>query len=403
MKNILFVSYDGLTDQLGQSQILPYIISLTAQGYSFSIISFEKEDALYSKSEIQEIADANNISWYPLSYTKRPPVISTIFDIYRMFRLAEKVVIDASIDTIHARSYISALAGLKLKNKLGTKFIFDMRGFWADERVDGKLWNLSNPLFGWIYRYFKRKEVDFLIIADYTISLTNAGAKEMLNWRSSERFSPVSVIPCSVDTDLFSPDKIDQTTLDEYRGRTGIDKSHKVLTYLGSIGTWYMLDEMLDFYGELKTRDSSWKFLFLTREKDLVLSAIKTKNLDKNDFFIFQAQRTEVPKYLSLTDWGIFFIRPDYSKISSSPAKQGEMMSMGIPIVTNSGVGDVAEIVEGNNAGVVVDVSLINEGVEKMVQMNYEKSLIRKSAIHLFDLKTAVASYANVYEQTLRK
>ena len=403
MKNILFVSYDGLTDQLGQSQILPYIISLTSQGYSFSIISFEKEDALYSQSEIQEIAAANNISWYPLSYTKSPPVISTIFDVYRMLRLAEKVVIDASIDTIHARSYISALAGLKLKNKLGTKFIFDMRGFWADERVDGKLWNLSNPLFDWVYRYFKRKEVDFLINADYTISLTNAGAKEMLNWRSSERFSPVSIIPCSVDTDLFSPDKIDQTTLDEYRVRTGIDKPHKVLTYLGSIGTWYMLDEMLDFYSELKSRDSSWKFLFLTREKELVLSAIKTKNLDKNDFFIFQAQRTEVPKYLSLTDWGIFFIRPDYSKISSSPTKQGELMSMGIPIVTNSGVGDVAEIVEGNNAGVIVDVSLMNEGVEKMVQMNYEKSLIRKSAIQLFDLKTAVASYANVYEQTLRK
>jgi len=43
-KNILYLTYDGLTDQLGQSQILPYIIGLTKIGYHFSIISAEKDE-----------------------------------------------------------------------------------------------------------------------------------------------------------------------------------------------------------------------------------------------------------------------------------------------------------------------------------------------------------------------
>ena len=41
-KNILYLSYDGMTDPLGQSQVLPYLIGLTKEGFTFHIISFEK-------------------------------------------------------------------------------------------------------------------------------------------------------------------------------------------------------------------------------------------------------------------------------------------------------------------------------------------------------------------------
>ena len=50
-----------------------------------------------------------------------------------------------------------------------------MRGFWADERVDGKLWSLNNIFYKKIYRYFKKKEKEFLQFSDYTISLTKTG------------------------------------------------------------------------------------------------------------------------------------------------------------------------------------------------------------------------------------
>ena len=41
-KNILYISYDGITDPLGQSQILPYISELSRKGLKFHLISFEK-------------------------------------------------------------------------------------------------------------------------------------------------------------------------------------------------------------------------------------------------------------------------------------------------------------------------------------------------------------------------
>ena len=54
-----------------------------------------------------------------------------------------------------------------------------MRGFYADERVDGKLWNKNKFPFNKIYNYFKKKETAFLQHADYTISLTENGKKKL--------------------------------------------------------------------------------------------------------------------------------------------------------------------------------------------------------------------------------
>ncbi len=34
---------------------------------------------------------------------------------------------------------MGAEVGLSLKEKFGVKFLFDMRGFWADEKADGRM------------------------------------------------------------------------------------------------------------------------------------------------------------------------------------------------------------------------------------------------------------------------
>ena len=41
---VLYFSPDGILDDLGQSQILPYIYGLNDRGYKFIILSFERFD-----------------------------------------------------------------------------------------------------------------------------------------------------------------------------------------------------------------------------------------------------------------------------------------------------------------------------------------------------------------------
>jgi hypothetical protein len=57
-------------------------------------------------------------------------------------------------DFVHARGYVPAF----LAQRLGVPFLFDMRGFWPDERADGGLW--SRGSFG--YRLWKRIETSLL-------------------------------------------------------------------------------------------------------------------------------------------------------------------------------------------------------------------------------------------------
>ena len=46
----LFISFDGLTDPLGQSQILPYLIGIS-RDYAITIISCEKKERYLKDSE----------------------------------------------------------------------------------------------------------------------------------------------------------------------------------------------------------------------------------------------------------------------------------------------------------------------------------------------------------------
>src|SRR5205085_6955879 len=125
--------------------------------------------------------EASSINWVPLTFTSKPPLLSKFYDALRMRRKAEALQKKYGFDMVHCRSYIAADVGLHLKNKFGIKFFFDMRGFWADEKKDGT-WNVDHPVFSRVYKYYKKREAQYLQHADYIISLTEAGRKEMMTW-----------------------------------------------------------------------------------------------------------------------------------------------------------------------------------------------------------------------------
>ena len=49
--NTLFLSYDGMTDSLGQSQVLPYLVGLSKHNYHITIISFEKDISSFTNNQ----------------------------------------------------------------------------------------------------------------------------------------------------------------------------------------------------------------------------------------------------------------------------------------------------------------------------------------------------------------
>jgi glycosyltransferase involved in cell wall biosynthesis len=404
-KKILFISYDGMTDPLGQSQVLPYIIGLSRQGYEFTILSCEKPERYEkNKSTISALLSAEGIEWETIPFTTKPPIIAKYIDIASLRRKAIKLQRKNQFDMVHCRSYIAADIGVMLKKKYGIKYFFDMRGFWVDERVDGGLWNMKNPLYKAAFEYYKYKEGEYINNADYIISLTEAGKYEIQQWKSYAN-NPIGVIPCSADFNLFSLTSL--TEKQKARKELGISDESLVLSYLGSIGTWYLLDEMLEFFGELKKTYTNAIFLFITPEKPAyIIQKAKQKFIKEEDLIIRFALRSEVPVLTKASDINISFIKPSYSKIASSPTKLGEVLAMGIPVICNSRVGDVKQIIEQTVSGITLEEfskESYKEAIEKIPDLLEKDAVrIREKAFLYYDLNKAIKDYTSYYQTLLR-
>lgn len=404
-KKVLYLTYDGISDPLGQSQILPYIAGLSKFGYQFTILSFEKKDR-YSRQQayLKGLMESSGIRWAPLPFTSKPPLLSKLYDAMRMRRKAASLHRQFNFDMVHCRSYIAADVGLYLKKRFGVKFFFDMRGFWADEKKDGGSWNTDKFLFKKVYGYYKNKEAAYLQNADAIISLTEAGKKEIMRWRAYNGQTAIQVIPCCADMNLFSI--TDENQKNEAKKKLGIVNNELVVSYLGSIGTWYMLDEMLLFFRQLKAKHPGAIFLFITHSQPgQILSCAAKYGLRKEDLIIKELARNEVPFYIKASDINISFIKPVFSKISSSPTKLGEVLSMGIPVICNSGIGDVKEIVEASGSGVVIDGFSEKDfdiAIEKIPYLTtLHPSAIRTAAAKVFDLDNGIELYKRAYQQIL--
>jgi glycosyltransferase involved in cell wall biosynthesis len=407
MTKVLFVSYDGITDPLGQSQVLPYVLELSYQGFSFTLLSCEKPDAYKkNKGTIEKILEGTNVKWVPISYTKKPPIISTLYDYWRLKRKAISLHHKKNFQLVHCRGYLVSLIGDWMKIRYKVKFLFDMRGFWADERIDGGIWDLNKVVYRKVFHFFKRKEKEFLENADHIVSLTHAGKKVMDSWDHINKSPlPITVIPCCADTTLFDRQKVKAESLQKAREKLGIKPDEIVLTYLGSIGTWYLLDEMLAFFSVYLEKFPTAKLLFITQDTSgEIYSKAHTAGIPTDRILIVSSERASVPIYVLLGDYSIFFIKPSFSKMSSSPTKQGELMALGIPVICNSGVGDTDMIVRKYDSGLIVEsFNTLNyqEVVEKIKQSSFDKNKIRNGAMDYFALEIAVSKYKNIYDSLL--
>jgi len=408
MKNILFISYDGMTDPLGQSQVIPYLIGLTRYDYQFTILSCEKPQRfnLY-KNEIENLLNLYPIKWEPIQYHKKPPVFSSIYDVYQLKKRAKQLHLKESFDMVHTRPGVPALIGLWMKKKLGVKFLNDIREFYADSRVDGGMWNDKRFFYKKIYHFFKQKENEAVKNSDGIVCLTHAAEKIIMEWPQYKKEIPLEVIPCSVDMNLFDPDKIEAEQKLNFKNELKINDEDIVISYLGSIGSWYLTDEMMQFFKMINDKIPNARFLFISpNEHQTILYAARKSGLPENKLTIKNAKRNEVPTLLSFSKYSVFFIKPCFSKQSSSPTKHGEIMAMGIPVITNAGVGDVANIVTESHSGLVLRE--LNEkefqvAADKVAEETiFDKSIIRNGAIKYYNLDRAIKKYAEIYQAILK-
>ena len=115
--SVLYISYDGMLEPLGKSQVLAYLKHLVADR-PIHLISFEKAGDWANVAERERIArdiSGAGIVWHPLHYHKVPSVLATAFDIMQCIIVGVWLCVRYKIKIIHARSYVSSIIALTLK------------------------------------------------------------------------------------------------------------------------------------------------------------------------------------------------------------------------------------------------------------------------------------------------
>jgi glycosyltransferase involved in cell wall biosynthesis len=280
---------------------------------------------------------------------------------------------------------------LALKRITGVKYLFDMRGFWADERVDGGMW----PRDGRMYRFAKKFERHFLLAADHVVSLTHAAVGEMQRFDYLQgRMPTFTVIPTCADLSRFTP------ILHE-RLREGF-----VLGYVGTAGTWYLFDETAACFVQLLRLRPDARFLIVNRgEHTFIRERLAAAGLEDEAVELIAANHTEVPQQMARMDAAAFFIKPVFSKQASAPTKLAEFLGCGIPCLSNAGVGDMADVLEGEKVGVALkafDTKSMKTALQRLLQLVANpdtRGRCVEAAHRHFSLDEGVARYRGIYEQ----
>ena len=392
---ILYISYDGMLEPLGQSQVLAYLKKL-AQRHRICLISFEKPGAWReeaTRERLRESVKKAGIAWYPLRYHKYPSAPATAYDILQGIFLAAWVVCRHHVSIVHARSYVASVVAIFLKKSFGLKFIFDMRGFWPDERMDAGLWAQSGSL----YKIAKWFELKFLLSADRVVSLTHAGVAEMRKFPYLQGHMPrFEVIPTCTDLELFCP-------RDEKAAET--DDGVFTLGWVGAVKGWYLFDEALLFFRDLREILPKARLRILNRENhSYILDRLSANDISPELVEIKAVEHGVVPEEMVRMDAGIFFIMPVFSKRASAPTKLGEFLGCGVPCLGNAGVGDMTQVLEGEKVGVVVRD--FDDGRERAINAllalcadpDVGQRCVAAARKH-FSLNDGVAAYDRIYRE----
>jgi glycosyltransferase involved in cell wall biosynthesis len=195
---------------------------------------------------------------------------------------------------------------------------------------------------------------------------------------------------------------------EKVRAELGLENRF-TLVYSGSLDGWYLTEDMADFFARVVQKESDAHLLWLTKgSRERVRQLMSARGIGENNFSVRAVSPKEVPSYLAAGDVGIAFIKRCFSKLASSPTKNGEYLACGLPIVINSGIGDSDELVNGSQAGIAIDDFGAQDfenawvGIQQLVSDPDIKAKARALAERVFDLEAVGAErYARLYEEIL--
>jgi glycosyltransferase involved in cell wall biosynthesis len=392
--NVLYISYTGILEPLGESQVLQYLERLSTS-HSITLVSFEKSQDWIDASRRDALClrvRRAGITWRPLRYPRLPPIPGTAYALSRAIVTCRPILRTQRIQIIHARGYVPALMALTLKAMFNVRFLFDMRGFWPDEKVDAGTWRRGSA----VYRAAKRLEREALLRADTVVSLTHSGVQAMKAFDYLHNSTtPFEVIPTCTNLEAFHPPA---------GPRIGPPKGFR-LGYVGNVTGWYDFGPVVTAFETIRRMDSQATLTIINKGQHEVVHRHLSGRTIRDSIEVKSVHFEDIPSAIREMDATAFFLKPLFSKLASLPTKLGEFLASGVPCLVNDGPGDMSRIVRDEQVGIVVDSSdreSVERGALRLMEMALD-SRVRDRCVQVarkyFSLTEGAATLDAIYHR----
>lgn len=343
---LLYISYWGIDDALTSATVLPGIHILSRYFSRTFLATIERHGPVLRTRPV----GFQHVPFYSLTWL--PRFLQKAFDVVFFSARLLWLIKRNKIDVIICRGSSAALFGVLLHKATGKDFIVESFEPHSDYMVEAGVWStrsLEFRLQRWVEKQSSRS-------AKYLLPVAYNFADVLIS--ESVAAERVIVMPCCVNTKLFG---FDSETRASLRNSMGIADDIVVGIYVGKFGDIYLKKEAFDvFTRAFRVFNEKFYLIILTPEpKSEVQQHLMNAGFDIKYAYIDYVKQAEVPKFLSVSDFGFSLIRPSASRRYCSPIKNGEYWANGLPVLLTKGVGDDEQIILDHRAGVIID--FVNE------------------------------------------
>lgn len=365
---VRYLSFDGLMEGVGRSQVLAYVERAAARGVEVELHSFERRPVT---PLVRARTDAAGVRWHPHPFGAEGARGGAA-------RVARAALWARTDDVVHARSDLAAGAAVLGRSR---SWIWDVRSLWADQRLALGALQAGSPE----ERVLRRVERSAARGSSAVITLTQA-VLPVLDLRHGGLVSRKShVIATCVDTVRFA-------------STPSPSAEPMQLLLAGTLNRYYDVPLMVELVRELQRRRPA-RLRVLAPEATPWDDLFDVVRADRD-----RASPEDMPEAIACSHVGLSVCRDDagISLTAAMPTKIGEFLASGRPVVVNEKLGDAARLVREHAAGVVLrsgqeSVRKAADQLEALLADPHTPRRCRSLAEMHFDLDKAADALVKIY------
>ena len=295
-------------------------------------------------------------------------------------------ILMGGFDILHARGYGAGLLSHLSAKITRIRFVFDPRGWFADEMVLNGVWKKNS----FTYRLWKVIEAKLIRYSDCVVALTPRFKRDFIDMGSKKAI----FAPSRLKVKRFSSASKNATEI------------RKDLLFIGQMDAdWNSPVRVAAHFKRIKSVVPGLKLHLITFKDEAYVGKVLDENgVNRDDWSLESSLPDEMPRRMAGSGAGLTMA---YRPSGNWPMKFGEYLAAGVPVVVEKQIGEhITAPVRRYRLGAVIDendLESYNEVAELFrCRSEYSERCIRYARLKL-EISHTAAQYARLYKEILNR